>query len=123
MKTILLVDDDQMARQALKLYLEQQEFICEVAEHGRAALTKLNKGRAVDLIISDNQMPVMKGLELLKQIAANPYLSSLPVILYSGIVTDDLRTQAIEAGAYAVLTKPYKLADLVDIITKVFKAQ
>lgn len=123
MRTILLVDDNQMARRALKLYLEQQEYVCEEAEDGEAALTWLNKGHAVDLIISDNQMPVMRGLELLKKMAAHPYLSSLPVILYSGNVTDDLRTQAIEAGAYAVLTKPYKFADLVDIITRILRAQ
>ena len=65
----------------------------------------------------------MKGVEMLEQITANPYLSSLPVILYSGNVTDDLRIQAMKAGAYAVLTKPYKLADLVDIITRVLRTQ
>ena len=122
MKTILLVDDHQMARRALKLYLEQQEYVCEEAEHGQAALTWLNKGQPVDLVISDNQMPGMNGLELLRQMATHPHLSSLPVILYSGNVTDDLRTQAIEAGAYAVLTKPYKFADLVDIIAGVLGA-
>ncbi|MEE8126511.1 MAG: response regulator [Nitrospirales bacterium] len=123
MKCILLVDDHQMARRALKLFLEHHEYICEEAEHGEAALAWLKEGHAVDLVISDNQMPVMTGLDLLKQMAAHPHFSSLPVILYSGNVTEDLRNQALEAGAYAVLTKPYKFADLVDTITRILTAR
>ncbi len=123
MKCILLVDDHQMARRALKLFLEQHEYVCEEAEHGEAALAWLKEGHAVDLVISDNQMPVMAGLELLNQIAAHPHLSSLPVILYSGNVTEDLRNQALEAGAYAVLAKPYKFTDLVGIINRVLTAR
>ena len=48
---ILLVDDHQMARRALKLLLEQQGYACEEADDGVSALTTLETGEAIDLII------------------------------------------------------------------------
>lgn len=61
MKQILVVDDDAMARQALKLYLEHEGYTCEGVPHGAATLAWLEQGHHVDLIVSDDQMPVMSG--------------------------------------------------------------
>jgi CheY-like chemotaxis protein len=118
MKHILLVDDHEMARQALKLFLEHHGYACEEAEHGAAALAWLEQEQNVDLIVSDNQMPVMTGLELLLQVRANPNFGSIPFILYSGNVTDEIQRQAHQAGVIAVLNKPYNFSDFVAIITK-----
>ncbi len=65
MKHILLVDDHAMARKAMKLFLEHHGYACHEAEQGAAALDWLEQGEKVDLIISDNHMPVMTGLEFL----------------------------------------------------------
>ena len=51
MKQILVVDDDAMARQALKLYLEHEGYACERVPHGAAALAWLEQGHHVDLIV------------------------------------------------------------------------
>jgi CheY-like chemotaxis protein len=116
---ILLVDDHQMARRALQLLLEQQGYACEVADEGASALARLKAGPLVDLVISDNQMPVMSGMELLTNIKTHSHLSSIPVILYSGNLTDELRMQARQVGAYAVFTKPYNFADLLATVGNV----
>ena len=118
MNRILLVDDDVMARQVLKLLLEHHEYACDEAEHGAAALAWLEQGQDVDLIISDNDMPVMTGLEFLVQVRANPHFGPIPFILYSGNVTDEIQRQAYQAGAMAVLKKPYNFSDFVAIVTK-----
>jgi two-component system chemotaxis response regulator CheY len=118
MKRILLVDDHEMARQALKLFLEHQGYACEEAEHGAAALGWLAQGQPVDLIVSDNHMPVMTGLEFLLQVKANPHFSTIPVILYSGNITDTMRRQAQQGGAFAVLSKPYNFSDFVAVVTR-----
>ena len=118
MKRILLVDDHAKARDALKLFLEHHGYACQEAEHGGAALAWLEQGEHVDLIVSDNQMPVMTGLEFLLQVRANPHFGSIPFILYSGNVTDEIQRQAHQAGAIAVLSKPYNFSDFVAIITK-----
>ena len=118
MKRILLVDDDEMARQAMKLFLEHHGYACREAEHGSAALAWLEQGQNVDLIVSDNHMPVMPGMEFLSQVKARAPFGSIPFILYSGNITDELQRQAHQAGAMAVLSKPYKLSDFVVIVAQ-----
>ena len=106
MKRILLVDDHEMARQTLRIFLEQHGYACKEVEHGAAALAWLEQGQRVDLIVSDNQMPVMTGLEFLVQVRANPHFGTVPFILYSGNITDEIQRQAHQAGVMAVLKKP-----------------
>jgi len=118
MKRILLVDDHEMGRQALKLVLEHHGYACKEAEHGAAALAWLEQGQLVDLIVSDNSMPVMTGLEFLVRVRANPQFGTIPFILYSGNITDEMQRQAHQAGAMAVLNKPYDLSDFVANVTK-----
>ena len=118
MQRILLVDDHEMARKAMKHFLEHHGYACEEAEHGAAALAKLDQGPSVDLIVSDNHMPVMIGMDLLVQVKANPHFGSIPFILYSGNITDEIYQRAIEAGALAVLNKPYNFSDFVAMVKK-----
>ena len=118
MKRILLIDDHELARQVLKLFLEHQGYACEEAEHGAAALAGLEQGQNVDLIVSDNQMPVMTGLEFLVQVRANAHFGSIPFILYSGNITDEILRQAHQAGATAVLNKPHNFSEFVAVVTK-----
>ena len=121
MQRILLVDDHEMARKAMKHFLDHHGYACEEAEHGAAALAKLDQGPSVDLIVSDNHMPVMIGMELLVQVKANPHFGSIPFILYSGNITDEMYQRAIEAGALAVLNKPYNFSDFVAMVKKALK--
>ncbi len=118
MKRILLVDDHEMARRALKHFLEHHGYACEEAEHGAAALAWLEQGQHVNLIVPDNQMPVMTGLEFLVQVRANPHFGTIPFILYSGDITDEIQRQAHQAGVMAVLNKPYNFSDFVAVVTK-----
>jgi len=110
MKRILLIDDHELARQV--------GYACEEAEHGAAALAGLEQGQNVDLIVSDNQMPVMTGLEFLVQVRANAHFGSIPFILYSGTITDEILRQAHQAGATAVLNKPHNFSEFVAVVTK-----
>ena len=118
MKRILLVDDDVMARQVLKLLLEHHGDACDEAEHGAAAFAWLEQGHQVDLIISDNDMPVMTGLEFLVRVKANPRFATITFILYSGKITDEIQRQAHQAGAMAVVTKPYNFSEFIAIVTQ-----
>lgn len=120
---ILLVDDHQMARRALKLLLEQQGYACEEAEDGASALAKFETGEAVDLIISDNQMPIMTGMELLVKIKTDSHFSSIPFILYSGNLTEELQKQARDMGAFAVFSKPCNFAFLLATVGEVLSQE
>ena len=116
MKRILLVDDHQMAREALKQFLEAQGYRIEEAENGAVGLALIQQGRSFDLVISDNQMPVMTGLEFIQRLAQQSYISTHPLIMYSGQLTPELEQQVRALGVYAVLQKPYNLHDLLVII-------
>jgi CheY-like chemotaxis protein len=118
MKHILLVDDHEIARQALKSFLEHHGYACDEAEHGVAALAWLDAGHHVDLIISDNQMPVMSGLGFLVHVKAGAHFGSIPFILYSGNITDAVHSQAQQAGALAVASKPYNFSEFIMIVTQ-----
>ncbi len=121
-KRILLVDDHEMGRKALRLYLEHLGYACEEVDHGAAALVYLEKTQNVDLLISDNRMPVMTGMELLLQIKTSPQFKSLPIIMYSGNLTKELSQQALDFGATAVLDKPYDFSNLSALITQTLES-
>ena len=116
MKRILLVDDHQMAREALKLFLETQGYLVEEAENGADGLAVIDQGHTFDLVISDNQMPVMTGMEFIQRLAQRSYLSTHHLILYSGNLTPELEQQARSLGASAVLSKPYNFSKLLAFV-------
>jgi putative nucleotidyltransferase with HDIG domain len=117
MPSILIVDDDQFLRSALKITLEKQRYTVVEAPDGRSARTIISAGN-FDLIISDIQMPHLTGIELLQWIILH---KPIPVILTTGF-SNLLETQkAHELGAAGFLTKPFKDADLFERINKILK--
>ena len=113
MKRILLVDDHQLAREVLKLYLETQGYLVEEAENGAEGLAAIVQGHTFDLVISDNQMPVMTGMEFIQRLAQRSYLTTHHLILYSGNLTPELEQQASDLGVSSVLSKPYNFSELL----------
>ena len=121
MKRILLVDDHLMAREALKLFLETQGYLVEEAENGAEGLARIEQGHSFDLVISDNQMPVMTGMEFIQRLAQRSYLSTHHLILYTGNLTPELEQQARVLGVSAVLSKPYNFSQLVGFVRQAFE--
>lgn len=118
MKQILLVDDYASGRQVLREKLEMQGYVCQEVEDGAEAL-KAIQGQRFDLVITDNQMPVMTGLELLQSLAKKPRNLRLPIILLTGNLTEPLHQAAKIAGASAVFKKPVKDQELLSAITRI----
>ncbi|GJL51302.1 MAG: hypothetical protein NPIRA01_25290 [Nitrospirales bacterium] len=116
-KRIYLIDDDPAARFLLRLFLEHQGHQCFEAEQGSPALTFLKEGHLVDLILTDNQMPHMSGLEFLEKLPET-LSSPPPVIIYTGQFSEDLKHQALQLGAYAVLSKPYTFPEILETINQ-----
>ena len=80
LKKILLVDDDEIARSFLREILEHNGYTCEEAGNGAVALTMLHEND-YGLVITDHEMPIMTGLELLEHIHTNLALNGIPTIL------------------------------------------
>ena len=118
MKRILLVDDYDSGRRVLREKLEIQGYVCQEVEDGAEAL-KVIQDTQFDLIITDNQMPVMTGLELLQALTKKPKKLRPPIILLTGHLTEPLEQAAKLAGASAVLTKPVKDQIILSAITRI----
>lgn len=116
MKKVLLVDDDTSAREALRLVLESQHIQCIGVGNGSEAINWLESNQ-VDLIISDNQMPVLTGLDFIDQIQLqqNPPNES-PVILLSGHLNEQDKLRARQAGVFAILDKPCNFSEFLSMV-------
>lgn len=111
---ILVVDDEDALRDILVDEFECEGAEAESAEHGKDALEKL-QGSNFNFVVTDVRMPVMDGVELLKQIVEQFGEARPKVILLSGY-TDVSQLEAIEFGAIDLLEKPWDMDHLIERI-------
>ena len=83
---VLVAEDDRLVREMLDDILREEGHVAVLASNGREAWVLLNKEEKFDLVISDNDMSEMGGIELLQQVRANPRTADTPFILMSGDV-------------------------------------
>lgn len=101
---ILVVDDSITTRTLQRNILEAAGFEVVIATHGKEALEKL-ENMAVDLMITDVEMPLMNGFELTAQVRRAPALAHLPIILVTSLDSQENREKGFKAGADAYITK------------------
>ncbi len=105
MSTVLIVDDDPTAREALVAILEGEGYELHLAKDGIRALQMLNQLQP-DLILLDVMMPGMTGFEVCQQIRATPALAEVPIILLTALDDPGSLLRGIESGADDFLSKP-----------------
>jgi DNA-binding NtrC family response regulator len=106
---ILIVDDEPAARHGLRRALGSGPYEIAEAGDGAAALEAIERS-APDLLLCDIQMPGMDGLALLKALAERS--PSPPVILLTAHGSERIAVEAMKAGAYDYLSKPYEIDEL-----------
>ncbi len=113
---LLLVDDEPGLREAVQAYLEDSNFVVEVASNARDGWELLQQHNP-DLLISDIMMPQVDGYQFLKQVREDPRYKALPVVFLTakGMTSD--RIQGYTAGCDAYLSKPFDPDELVAIVT------
>ena len=117
-KRILIVDDEAGMRLALSEVLKRCGYAVGAAQHGREAL-KMLAGGGFELIISDIKMPVMDGMELLKELGERRI--HLPVIMITAFGTVDTAVEAMKMGAMDFIQKPFSLEDIEAVVGNAFK--
>ena len=110
MSRILVVDDEQAIRKALKEILEYEKHQVELAKDGFEAIDKV-KNSQFDLILLDIKMPKIDGLEVLEKIQTINY--EIPIIIITGHGSVDTAVEALKKGAYDFLEKPLDLNRLL----------
>ncbi len=102
----LLVDDSQTTRMLIGKIIKGLGFETVEAADGKQALEKLNNTQ-VDLVLLDWNMPVMNGLECLKQLRANPTWNDIKVIMVTTETEIQQVVKAIDSGASEYIMKPF----------------
>jgi DNA-binding NtrC family response regulator len=114
---ILVVDDEEIIRESLSYILKKEGYYVEEAENGLAAFEKLQNG-SFDLVISDIEMPRMKGTQLLEEIKLNN-IQSL-VIIITAYASLDTAITALRNGASDYILKPLEFDELLIKIKRLF---
>ncbi|MGG6432252.1 chemotaxis protein [Anoxybacillus sp. D401a] len=123
-KKLIVAEDSPLLRKLLHDTLAEAGYVyVEFFENGEDALNYLQsivqKGKPVEsevqLVITDIEMPQMDGHHLTKRIREDETLKHLPVIIFSSLITDDLRHKGERVGATAQVSKP-EIAELVQMI-------
>jgi len=105
---IMIADDSGTARMFIKQCLEitvEEEVEFLEAENGKQALEQL-KTEGVDLLITDLNMPVLDGRELIRRIVASPKLNGTPIMVITSSGNQARKEELLSMGAGAVLRKP-----------------
>lgn len=117
-KTILTVDDSLSIRQMVTFTLKSAGYDVLDAIDGIDGLEKA-KANSVDLILTDQNMPRMDGLTLVKSLRALPQHSKTPILILTTESTDEMKAQGRAAGATGWLVKPFDPQKLIDVVRKV----
>ncbi|KAB2889634.1 MAG: endopeptidase La [Desulfobulbaceae bacterium] len=117
-QSILVVDDEEIARSNMEHVLKKDGYHCRVAVNGLDAMRVLAE-EDIDLVITDLKMDQMDGLELLQQI--NRVSPEIPVIMITGFATVSSAVEALRKGAAHYLGKPVNLDELRRTVKEVLQ--
>lgn len=106
---VLVVDDEESIREFLNIMLRKEGYDVTCVEDGQKAIDILKK-KSFEMVISDLQMPHVTGLELLKHVKEN--YPDLLFMLITAFGTTETAVEAMKAGAYDYITKPFKLDEV-----------
>lgn len=117
MKTILTVDDSASVRQMVKITLSAAGYSVLEAADGLEGLAKA-KSNAVNLIVTDLNMPNMNGLEFIRSLRQLPPYRGVPIVFLTTESDEGMKQQAKAAGATGWITKPFKQEQLLAVAKK-----
>lgn len=112
---ILIVEDVADSRDLLHHLLTAKDHLVSTAVDGAEGVY-MAKAEKPDLIITDLTMPNMDGVEMIKQLRAEPETANTPIAVYAAFGSAETAQAAIEAGANHSFSKPFDLDDLIQLV-------
>jgi len=117
-KTVLSVDDSSSIRQMVSFTLKGAGYEVIEASDGQEGLEKA-KMKTVDMVLTDQNMPRMDGLTMIKNLRALPSYRNVPILMLTTESGDAMKQQGKAAGATGWLVKPFDPAKLLEVTKKV----
>lgn len=117
-KKILVVDDSVSIRQMVSFTLKTAGYDPDEAPDGQAALNKA-KATHYDMVFTDQNMPIMDGLTLIRSLRAMSNYARTPILMLTTEAGDEMKNKGREAGATGWLVKPFDPQKLLAVVTKV----
>lgn len=118
MPSILAVDDSPSMRQMVQFTLKSAGYQVVEAVDGVDAWEKAGR-QHFDLVLTDQNMPRMDGLSLIKSLRAMPAYRSVPILMLTTESSDAMKSQGRAAGATGWLVKPFDPQKLIEVVKKV----
>src|SRR3989442_8792152 len=109
---VLVVEDDEATRGALRALLDDAGYVCDEVGHGERAVAVMRDAR-FDLVLLDLGLPGMSGAEVHRQLRQDPRTRFLPIMFLTGHTDRQVKLAELEAGAEDFITKPYDADELL----------
>jgi two-component system, chemotaxis family, chemotaxis protein CheY len=120
MRRVLIVDDSNILRHLIKVFLSSmKEFEVTAVNNGKEGIDHIVANGAPALVLLDVNMPVMNGIEFLGELGRLGLKDKIPVIIVSTEGKEDDVLRGLQAGAKGYLRKPFTQKDLQQIIERV----
>jgi len=117
-KTVLAVDDSASIRQMVSFTLKSAGYEVVEAVDGMDGLEKA-KTKSINLVLTDQNMPRMDGLTLIKNLRGMPQYAKTPILMLTTESSDAMKSQGRAAGATGWLVKPFDPQKLIEVVKKV----
>jgi len=118
-KTVLTVDDSASIRQMVAFTLKSAGYTVIEAADGQEGLDKAKANATINLVLTDQNMPKMDGLTLIKNLRGLPQYRATPILMLTTESSDAMKSQGKAAGATGWLVKPFDPQKLLEIVKKV----
>ena len=117
---VLVVDDSISIRKYVQRFLDRTGYEVEVAPDGMEALNIMGRIQ-FDAVITDLEMPVMHGYDLMAEMRKSPGFMNIPVIVLTSRAGEKHRQKAMEMGAQGYLVKPFEEQEMLEALKKLLR--
>lgn len=116
---ILLVEDDEVIREAIRRSLVEHAYHVETASGGTEGLEAIRNQPSFHLAILDLKLPGLSGSQLLRYLEQESPRTE--VIVISGYSSEEVRVDAVAHGAFTVLEKPFSIPTLINLVNRLLE--
>ena len=119
-KTVLVVDDSVSMRQMVSFTMKEAGFDVIEGGNGQEAISRV-EGKAVNLVITDLNMPVMDGMTLIRQLRSKNEFKFTPILMLTTESQQEKKLEGKAAGATGWIVKPFNPDQLLQVVQKVVR--